>query len=118
VVGTVGLNYESEKLGRKDMIKLAVEELPAPVLQHIAMIRSGVTVKRIQNFLVEKKFVVGAPDTLEGQARCRNPNCVTNHERDTVTKFRRTDSEGKRFQCTFCERIFPLTELEFIIPAQ
>jgi aspartate carbamoyltransferase regulatory subunit len=116
VVATVGLNYQSRKLGQKDMIKLATEDLPARVLQHISMIRAGVTVKRIKNYQVEKKFVVEVPETLVGQAFCRNPGCITNHERDVVTRFRRSDPEGRHFQCAFCERIFPLAELDMRAP--
>jgi aspartate carbamoyltransferase regulatory subunit len=112
VVATVGLNYSSQKLGKKDMIKLATEELPAAVLQHISILRAGVTVKRVKDYKVEKKFVVEVPELLVGQARCRNPNCVTNNERDVVTRFRRSDPKGERFQCAHCERIFPLEELE------
>ena len=116
VVATVGLNYSSQKLGRKDMIKLATEDLPAPFLQHLSMLRAGATVKRVKNYQVEKKFVVEVPELLVGQARCRNPNCITNHERDVVTRFRRSGTDGQRFQCEHCERIFPLADLEVKLP--
>ena len=116
VVGTVGLNYTSEKLGRKDMIKLTCDNLTEPILQHVSMACPGVTIKRVKDFKVEHKFVAEVPETLLGQVRCRNPNCITNNERDVVTRFRRSDPRGERFQCAFCERIFPLSELEFIVP--
>jgi aspartate carbamoyltransferase regulatory subunit len=116
VVATVGLNYVSRKLGKKDMIKLAIEELPPSLLEHVSLIRAGVTIKRIKNYEVEKKFVVQFPEQLVDQARCRNPNCITNHERDVATRFRRVDPKGERFQCAFCERIFPIGELEVRIP--
>lgn len=114
VVASVGLNYSSSKLGKKDMIKLNAEELPARVLQHISMVCAGVSIKRIKNYQVDKKFVIGLPETMVGQARCRNPGCVTNHERDVVTRFRCVDAEAQRFKCAFCERVFPLKELELI----
>jgi aspartate carbamoyltransferase regulatory subunit len=114
VIATVGLNYSSSKLGKKDMIKLQTEELPPKVLEHISMLCSGVTIKRIRNYEVDKRFVVGLPEAVIGQARCRNPGCITNHERDVVTRFSCIDSATKRFKCAFCERIFPLNELEFL----
>lgn len=113
-VATVGLNLPSSKLGRKDMIKLQLDEFPAAALHHISMVCSGVTVKRIKNFQVEKKIVVGLPDLMVGQARCRNPGCITNTERDAVTRFRCVDAAKKRFKCAFCERIFALQELEIV----
>ena len=115
VVASVGLNYSSNRLGRKDMVKLQTAELPASVLQHISMVCSGVTIKRVIDYQVDKKFVVSLPELVLGQARCRNPSCVTNHERDVVTRFRCVDVEAKRFKCAFCERIFPLQELEFVV---
>jgi aspartate carbamoyltransferase regulatory subunit len=113
-VGTVGLNYTSSKLGKKDMIKLSAEELPAPVLQHISMVCPGVTIKRIKNYQVDKKFTISLPDVMIGLARCRNPSCVTHHERDVVTRFRCVDAASQRYKCAFCERIFALKELEII----
>jgi len=112
VVATVGLNYSSRKLGAKDMIKLQTEQLPARVLDHIAVVCSGVTIKRIRDYHVERKFVVGLPEVILGQARCRNPGCITNHERDATPRFVRVDAPSKRFRCCFCERIFRLDELE------
>ncbi|MBI5543248.1 MAG: aspartate carbamoyltransferase regulatory subunit [Deltaproteobacteria bacterium] len=114
VVATVGLNYPSSKLGRKDLIKLETEELPARVLQHIAVVCAGVSIKRVKNYQVDKKIVVALPELMVGQARCRNPSCITQFERDVVTRFRCVDAESQRFRCAFCERIFPLNELELI----
>ena len=114
-VASVGLNYTSCKLGKKDMIKLQeIEDLPPQALAHIAVLCSGVSVKRVKDYKVEKKFVVAPPDLMVGQARCRNPGCITNHERDVVSRFRRVPGEGKRYKCAFCERIFSLGELEII----
>jgi aspartate carbamoyltransferase regulatory subunit len=114
VVGTVGLNYSSGKIGRKDMIKLQTEELPARVLQHIALVAPGVTIKRVKNYAVEQKVVATLPEVMTGLARCRNPGCVTNHERDVVPRFRCVDAESARYRCAFCDRVFELRELELI----
>lgn len=114
MVASVGLNYTSSKLGKKDMIKLGAEELPAPVLQHISMVCPGVTIKRIKDFKVDKKFTISLPEVMVGLARCRNPGCVTHHERDVVSRFRCVDSGAKRYKCAFCERTFALDELELI----
>lgn len=114
-IASVGLNYTSSKLGKKDMIKLQSEELPAPVLQHISMVCPGVSIKRIKNFQVDKKFVVGMPEVMIGQVRCRNPGCITNAERDVVTRFRCVDADAQRYKCAYCERIFALQDLELIV---
>jgi len=116
IVSTVGLHYSSSKLGKKDMIKLSVEELPSRVVEHIAMMCSGVTIKRVKEFKVDEKVVIQLPEVIAGQARCPNPSCITNHERDVTTRFRCVDFEAKRFKCAFCERSFPLEELKVVVP--
>lgn len=112
VVVTLGMNLSSRKVGRKDMLKLQTEELSDEVLQNIALVCSGVTVKRIKDFKVDRRFVLHLPETIVGQVRCRNPGCITNHERDVTTRFSCVDVSAKRFKCAFCERTFPLDELE------
>jgi aspartate carbamoyltransferase regulatory subunit len=116
VVTSVGLSYSSRKLGTKDMIKLQTQDLPAHIMQHLAMACSGVSVKRIKDYRVVEKIVVTVPDTIVGITRCRNPNCITNHERDVATRFSCIDRAAKRYKCSYCERIFPLAELEVIVP--
>ena len=116
VVTSVGLNYSSGKIGKKDMIKLQTLNLPPRLMQHLAMACSGVSVKRIKSYRVAEKLVITVPDTVIGTARCRNPGCITNHERDVVTRFHCIDAAAKRFKCSFCEGIFPLAELEVIVP--
>jgi len=116
VITSVGLNYSSTKLGKKDVIKLQTQDLPPRLMQHLAMACSGVSVKRIERYDVVEKLVIAVPDTVVGTARCRNPGCITNHERDVTTRFLCVDARTKRFKCSFCERIFPLEELEVIVP--
>lgn len=116
-VVTLGLNYKSNKLGSKDLIKLGIDDLPASVLDQIALIAPGVTVKRIKNFDVDKKYVIQTPEVLLNQVRCRNPNCITNHESSIRTEFRAINSQHVQYKCSHCERIFALPELERLAAA-
>ena len=115
VITTVGLNYSSRKLGRKDLIKLQVQELPPKLREHLALICSGVTFKRIEDYRVQEKITAVVPSEIVGLARCRNPSCVTNSEGDVVTRFRRVEPAARRFRCAFCERVFELEELPVIV---
>jgi aspartate carbamoyltransferase regulatory subunit len=116
VITTVGLNYSSSKLGKKDMLKLQTQALPPRIMQHLAIACSGISVKRVQDYRVVEKLVITVPETVVGTARCRNPSCITNHERDVTTRFRCVDAPKKRYQCAFCEGIFALDELAVIVP--
>lgn len=109
---TLGLNYKSSKLGRKDLLKLDIDDLPQEVLQQIALIAPGVTIKRIKNFEVDKKYVLDTPDNLVGLVICRNPNCITNHERAIETRYNCINRDERLYKCEHCERIFHLSELE------
>jgi len=114
IVITLGVNYLSSKLGRKDLVKLDVRELPQSLLHEISLISPGVSIKRITNYEVDKKYVNQPPERILNLARCRNPNCVTNSERGMKTSFRRLSESSMQFRCDFCERVFDLDELEII----
>ena len=110
-VVTLGLNYKSTRMGRKDMIKLQTEVLPARLLQMLALVSPGVTIKRIANFEVVEKVVIQVPELFDNLARCINPNCITNVEPHVATRFKRLESGSRHFKCAHCERVCTLDEL-------
>ncbi len=112
---TLGINYDSKKMGRKDLIKLQLEYLPPEIIQHISIVVPGVTIKAIKNYQVYSKVVVQAPREIKNLLLCKNPNCITNLERESDTLFYAVDAESRTVKCAFCERIFELSELEPII---
>ncbi len=116
VVITLGLNYQSTKLGKKDLIKLWVHDLPPRVMQHISLVCPGITVKRIVDYRVEKKFTIKPPVVARNLLRCLNPSCITNAEPHVETCFVMVDAEEKKLKCTYCERVFPLADLRPIVP--
>jgi aspartate carbamoyltransferase regulatory subunit len=116
IVVTLGLNYTSTKLGRKDMVKLGTKSMPEKVLEHISLISPGISIKRIVDYEVDQRFVLRPPSVISRLARCRNPNCVTHHERHLTTRFRRLADDSTRYRCEYCERVFDLKELEVAQP--
>jgi aspartate carbamoyltransferase regulatory subunit len=113
---TLGLNYESSKLGRKDMLKLIVPELPQKLLAHLSLVASGVTIKRVADYSVAGKYSLAPPDTIEAMANCINPNCISNNERQVIPKFVRLHPDSWKFRCNYCERVFELGELDVVLP--
>ncbi len=113
---TLGLNYDSNKLGRKDMLKIIAPELPKKVLAHLSILASGVTIKRVDNYRVQGKYSLQPPDHIEGLARCINPNCISNHERQASARFTRLGETSHKFRCAYCERVFELDELDIVLP--
>jgi len=112
---TVGLNYRSNKLGRKDMLKVEVTDLPESLLHLISLVGPGISIKKIAGFEVVRKYGLELPEAIDNLARCRNPNCVTNTERHVTTRFERAGG-GSAYRCSYCERVFDLGELELLLP--
>ncbi|MFH1469944.1 MAG: aspartate carbamoyltransferase regulatory subunit, partial [Pseudomonadota bacterium] len=108
---SLGLNYGSTRIGRKDMVKLHERHLPEGVLDQISLVAPGVTIKRVEGFAVVERVVLDPPRLIVGLARCRNPNCVTNTEAGVITRFVAVDPEARTYRCAFCERAFKLRDL-------
>ncbi len=113
----VGINLVSAKLGRKDVVKLWQPDLPRPILQHIALVAPGASIKRVRDYQVDKKYRVELPEVLDNLVRCRNPSCMTNVEAGVATRFICVDCERRRFKCAYCERQFDLRRLPLILPS-
>jgi len=115
VAVTLGLNYSSKKLGRKDLIKLQLEFLAPEIIQHISILVPGVTIKAVKNFKVHSKVVVQPPKEIRNLLQCKNPNCITNTEKHIETYFTAVDEKARLVKCNYCERIFDIHELKSIV---
>lgn len=114
VVITLGLNYKSTKFGKKDLIKLRVDDLTPEIVQDISLICPGVTIKKISGYAVERKVTVRSPQMVTNRLECRNPNCITNHELHLESCFKLMNEDKQTFKCVYCERVFHLTELRWV----
>ena len=112
---SLGLNYESRRLGKKDLIKLQMEFLSPEIIQHISIVAPGVTVKAIKNYKVHSKVVVKAPQEIRNLLECKNPNCITNVEKHVETHFVSLGKDCKQVRCEYCERVFDLNELHTLV---
>lgn len=115
VVISLGLNYKSQKLGKKDLIKLQLDYLNPEIIQHISIAVPGVTIKAIKNYNVHTKVVVRPPKEIKNLLECKNPNCITNKEKHVGTLFTAVDEATKQVKCQYCERIFDLHELDVLV---
>lgn len=115
VIVSLGLNYASQKLGRKDLIKLQLEYLNPEIIQYISIAVPGVTIKAIKDYNVHSKVVVRPPKEIKNLLECKNPNCITNREKHVGTLFTAVDEETRQVRCQYCERIFELHELDVLL---
>jgi len=98
-------NAESEKKGRKDIIKIGkVIDLDFDVLGYID---PGITVNIIENGKLAKREHLTLPETVRGIIKCKNPRCITSTEQELRHEFRLVDRERKVYRCIYCESEAP-----------
>ena len=94
-------NVGSEKMGKKDIIKIdAAIDINFDIIGFIA---PEVTVNIIKDGEIIEKKSMELPLTLTGVIRCKNPRCITTTEQEIVHKFKLTDKENRVYRCIYCE---------------
>ena len=100
---TIGNNFESKKLGKKGIIKIADRFFSDEEVSRLSVVAPNVKLNIIRNYeVVEKKQVV-MPDELKGIVKCNNPKCITNNE-PMLSRFHVIDKEKGTIKCHYCER--------------
>ena len=100
---TIGNNYESKKLGKKGIIKVADRYFCDEEISRISVVAPNVKLNIIRDYeVVEKKQIV-MPDELKGIVKCNNPKCITNNE-PMQTWFHVIDKDAGLLKCHYCEK--------------
>ncbi|MCQ2451741.1 MAG: aspartate carbamoyltransferase regulatory subunit [Oscillospiraceae bacterium] len=94
-------NAPSEKLGRKDIIKVAE---PIEInLDILGFFSSAITVNYIKDGKkVGKKHPV-IPEQIVDMIRCKNPRCITSIEQELPQIFVLTDRDKGIYRCRYCD---------------
>lgn len=109
----LGVNLDSGKLGKKDLMKIEGRELTQQEIDKIALLSPQATLSIIRNCEVVKKFQPTLPAVVEALVRCVNPACVTQDPR-VKTRFHVVRKEPLQLRCHFCERSLRENEIEFV----
>lgn len=100
---TIGNNFESKKLGKKGIIKVADRFFTDEEISRLSLVAPNLKMNIIRDYeVVEKKEVI-MPDELRGIVKCANPKCITNNEPMT-TLFHVVDKENGILKCRYCEK--------------
>ena len=100
-------NADSEKMGKKDIIKIGqVIDLDFQIL---AYLDPGITVNIIRNGELYKRERLSLPERITDVIRCKNPRCITSTEQELRHEFRLTNREKKIYRCIYCESKAPST---------
>ena len=94
-------NADSEKYGKKDIIKIDDRiELDLDILGYID---SNITVNLVRDGKLEKKLHLELPETLKNVLKCKNPRCITTVEQEIVHSFRLVDRDRKAYRYIYCD---------------
>ena len=83
-------NVNSQKMGKKDIIKIDSElDLNLDVLGYL-----------------DHKMHLELPETLRNIIFCKNPRCITTTEQEAEHVFRLVDREKRLYRCLYCDAAY------------
>ena len=100
---TIGNNFESKKLGKKGIIKIADRFFTEEEISRLSVVASKIKLNIIRDYEVVEKKEVEMPDELKGIVKCNNPKCISNNE-PMQTWFHVIDKEKGLLKCHYCEK--------------
>jgi len=101
---SIGLNFDSKRVGKKDLIKFEGKIISKKETDKIALIAPEATINIIKDSKVIEKRNIDIPTEIHGLLKCQNPACITNAER-IETNFRVVENKPVKVMCHYCERI-------------
>ncbi|MFB6081978.1 MAG: aspartate carbamoyltransferase regulatory subunit [Halanaeroarchaeum sp.] len=99
---SLGMNVPSDRLGRKDVVKVEGRELSQSEVDVLSLIAPDATINIIRDYEVREKHRVERPTEVAGVLTCPNANCITNAGEPVVTRF---DVLEDGVRCEFCDTI-------------
>ena len=94
-------NADSEKMGKKDIIKVAqVIDLDFTILGYLD---PGITVNIIKDGKLAKREKLTLPEKVVDLIKCKNPRCITSCEQELQHEFRLTNAETQTYRCIYCD---------------
>ena len=94
-------NAKSNKMGRKDIIKIDKDlKLDLDLLGYLD---PNITVNVIKDDKLVEKIHPEMPEKLVNIVNCKNPRCITSVERGLDQICVLTDRENRVYRCKYCE---------------
>jgi len=99
---SLGMNVPSDRLGRKDVVKVESRELSDSEAEVLSLIAPEATINIIREYDVVEKRRVERPEEVGGVLVCPNRECITNAGEPVDPTFAVLD-DGLR--CEYCGEI-------------
>jgi aspartate carbamoyltransferase regulatory subunit len=110
---TIGIGFSSEKLGKKDIIKIENKYLKKEETDKISLIAPGATINIIKDGKLIEKRKIERPEEYINIVKCLNPNCITQHT-NIKTRFKAAKTSPLTLRCHYCERSVEAGEVEIL----
>ena len=94
-------NAPSNKMGRKDIIK--IDDTMDLNLDVLGYIDPNITVCYISDGRIVRKEHLKLPKKIVNIIRCKNPRCITSVESSLDHIFLLADEEKQIYRCAYCE---------------
>ena len=99
---SVGMNVPSDRLARKDIVKVEGRELSQDEVDVLSLIAPDATINIVRDFDVVEKHRVERPEVVEGVLSCPNAGCITTGNEPVISRFTVLE-DGVR--CAYCGTI-------------
>ena len=107
---TIGINYPSQKVGNKGIIKVSDKFFSDDEISRLSVVAPKVILSIIRDYEVVEKKTVDTPNEIFGIVKCNNPKCITNNE-PMPTHFHVTDGI---LTCHYCEQEQDINKVELV----
>ena len=103
------MNVFSNKLGKKDIIKIANKEIDVDFTV-LGLIDPTITINIIEAEKIKEKLNLELPEKVEDVIKCKNPRCITSIEKYIPHVFYLIDKEKVEYKCKYCDEICKVVE--------
>jgi aspartate carbamoyltransferase regulatory subunit len=102
------MNVESEKTGKKDIIKIEnVIDIDYAVL---GFIDPNITVNIIEDEKIAEKRHLQLPERAINIIECKNPRCITSIEKYVPHEFYLSNKSKGEYRCLYCDEAYSVQE--------
>ncbi len=99
---SIGMNVPSDRLARKDIVKVEGRELSQDEVDVLSLIAPDASINIIRDYEVIEKHRVERPEVVTGVLSCPNPGCITTAGEPVISTFEVLDDAVR---CAYCETI-------------
>jgi aspartate carbamoyltransferase regulatory subunit len=103
----IAINVPSQKLGRKDLIKIRNIAKKDLDLEKLGLVIANSNIIVIKDYKVIEKQKIKAPDEIKGTIKCPGHHCITNLREDVQPEYIVIDKNHPvQLRCNYCDKIF------------